>query len=354
MPLVSLRTMAARRRGIAVALAAALLTVLSVAMSAPSSAASGQQQSGVSVTPVPGDRFASASGTHLELGVVTLNRPFDDRVRILNVGSDPATIDVYPADAVPALNGGFGFSAEGQPTHDVGAWIHLAATRLQLPGDSSTVVPFRLVVPSGAGGGEHVGGIVAEPVTAGSSGGVQTKTRFAMAVYLTVPGAPTSSPVPGVSPGPPGAAPPTTVTITKLHLNSHGRDVCPKLSYANTTGDVIDPSARLTVSSSLGLGSRHVSVDRLGAVLPGASATVTLPCVHGLPPGPDTVRLTLSSPKGTTTTTKDLFVDGWPLFFALLLLVILLVLIALELARRHRARQREIERLRAAVAEREA
>jgi hypothetical protein len=89
-------------------------------------------------------------------------------------------------------------------------------------------------------------------------------------------------------------------------------------------------------------------------VLPGASATVTLPCVHGLPTGPDTVRLTLSSPKGTTTTTKDLFVDGWPLFFALLLLVILLVLIALELARRHRARQREIERLRAAVAEREA
>jgi HAMP domain-containing protein len=43
------------------------------------------------------------------------------------------------------------------------------------------------------------------------------------------------------------------------------------------------------------------------------------------------------------------FVDGWPLFFALLFLLILLILIALEMWRRHRARQRELETLRAAV-----
>ena len=62
------------------------------------------------------------------------------------------------------------------------------------------------------------------------------------------------------------------------------------------------------------------------------------------------VKLTLTSPQGTSTTTKDVFVDGWPLFFALLLLLILLVLIGFELWRRHRARQRELEALRAAVA----
>jgi hypothetical protein len=315
----------------------------------------GADQSGVSVTPVPGDRFASKSGTHLELGAVNPGVPFDDRVRILNIGSGPATIDVYPADAIPALNGGFGFTAEGQPTHDVGSWIHMAANRLQLPGNSSTVVPFRLVVPAGTGGGEHVGGIVAEPVTTNNGGGVQTKTRFAMAVYLTVPGTPTSSPVPGQSPGTgPGGSPPTTVTVTKLTVNPNGRKICPTVHYANPTGDVIDPSARLTVDSSLGLGTRRVTVDRLGAVLPGASATVTLPCVHGVPPGPDTVRLTLSSPQGRTTTTKDVFVDGWPLFFALLFLLILLVLIGFESWRRHRARQRELEVLRAAVADQQA
>ena len=327
------------------------LVVWLLAAAVPAGAADGQQ-SGVSVTPVPGDRFASKSGTHLELGLVQAGAPLDDRVRILNIGSDPATIDVYPADAIPALNGGFGFTAEGQPTHDVGSWIHLAANHLQLPGNSSTVVPFRLVVPSGAGGGEHVGGIVAEPVTANSGGGVQTKTRFAMAVYLTVPGTPTSSPVPGgPSPGAgSGSTPPTTVTVTKLTASPNGRKICPQVHYANPTGVVIDPSARLTVESSLGLGSRHVTVDRLGAVLPGATATVTLPCVHGVPPGPDTVKLTLSSPQGTSTTTKDVFVEGWPLFFALLALLILLVLIGLELWRRHRARQRELEALRAAVA----
>lgn len=321
---------------------------IAAAFLAPSLPAAADQ-SGVSVTPVPGDRFASTSGTHLELGVVRAGVPFDDRVRILNVGSDPVTIDVYPADAIPALNGGFGFSAEHEPTHDVGSWIRMAASRLQLPGHSSTVVPFHLVVPNGTGGGEHVGGIVAEPTSAGGSGGVQTKTRFAMAVYLTVPGAPTNSPAPNESPGRNGEPPSPTVTITKLTVHPDGRDVCPRVSYTNRTGAVIDPSARLTVDSSLGLGSRHVAVDRLGAVLPGASATVTLPCVHGLPPGPDTVRLTLTSPQGTTTTTQDVFVEGWPLFLALLFLLILLILIGLELWRRHRARQRELEALRAAV-----
>lgn len=331
-------------------IAGAVAAVVSLAV--PAVAATPSQQSGVSVTPVPGDRFASKSGTHLELGVVTPGAPLDDRVRILNVGSDPATIDLYPADAIPALNGGFGFTAEGQPTHDVGSWIRLAANRLQLPGNSSTVVPFRLVVPNGAGGGEHVGGIVAEPTTTnGSGGGVQTKTRFAMAVYLTVPGRPTQSPAPGQSPGGNGSGPPpTTVTITKLTLHPNGRDICPRVHYANPTGAVIDPSARLTIESSVGLGARHLTVDRLGAVLPGASATVTLPCVHGVPPGPDTVRLTLTSPQGTSTTTTDVFVDGWPLFLALVFLVILLVLMGFELWRRHRARQREIEALRAAVA----
>ncbi|MDQ1685589.1 MAG: hypothetical protein QOC82_2326 [Frankiaceae bacterium] len=332
-------------RGLLSAVAVAVLTLAPL----PASAA-GDQQAGISVTPVPGDRFASKSGTHLELGVVNPRVPFTDRVRILNVGSDSATIDVYPADAIPALNGGFGFSAEGQPTHDVGAWIKMAATRLQLPGHSSTVVPFRLVVPTGAGGGEHVGGIVAEPAATGGGGGVQTKTRFAMGVYLTVPGAPTSSPVPTRSPDDGRGGPPTTVTITKLTLHPKGRDICPRVSYANPTGLVIDPRARLTVDSSLGLGSRRVTVDRLGAVLPGASATVTLPCLHGLPPGPDTVRLTLTSPQGTTSQSKDVFVEGWPLFLALLFLLILLVLIAFEMWRRHRARQRELEALRAAVA----
>lgn len=336
---------------VALGLAAACLAVL-----APTASA---DQTGVSVTPVPGDRFASKSGTHLELGVVQPEAPLDDRVRILNVGSDPVTIDVYPADAIPAFNGGFGFTAEGQPTHDVGSWIRMAANRLQLPGHSSTVVPFRLVVPAGAGGGEHVGGIVAEPVTS-SGGGVQTKTRFAMGVYLTVPGTPTSSPVPGQSPGHSPGGPngggttPTTVTVTKLTLHPNGRTVCPRVQYANPTGAVIDPRARLTVDSPLGLGTRHLTIDRLGALLPGASATVTLPCIRGLPPGPDTVKLTLSSPQGTSTTTQDVFVDGWPLFFALLFLVVLLVLIGAELWRRHRARQRELEALRAAVGERQA
>jgi hypothetical protein len=331
---------------------AVLACALSAVVGAPPAMAASTQPSGVSVTPVPGDRYASASGTHLELGLVQPASPLVDRVRVLNVGSDPLTVDLYGADAIPAFNGGFGFSARGAATRDVGAWITLAATRLQLPPHSTTTLGFRLLVPPGASGGEHVGGIVAEPVTTAGGSGVQTKTRFAMGVYLRLPGTPSPSATPsgGGNGNGNSAKPPTTVTVTKLDLPLHGRDVCPTVHYRNDTGDVIDPSASLTVSSSWGLGTHRVKVDRLGAVLPGASATVKLPCVRRVAPGPDSVTLTVASPKGTTRTTRDLFVAPWPLFVALLFLLLLLILIALELWRRKRARERELAALRDAVA----
>src|SRR5436305_10775473 len=90
---------------IAAAVTAAVVAVVAVVPSLPAAAA-GDQQAGISVTPVPGDKLASKSGTHLELGLVNPGVPLIDRVRILNVGSDQTTVDVYPADAIPALNGG--------------------------------------------------------------------------------------------------------------------------------------------------------------------------------------------------------------------------------------------------------
>jgi uncharacterized protein involved in response to NO len=73
-----------------------------------------------------------------------------------------------------------------------------------------------------------------------------------------------------------------------------------------------------------------------------------------VPLGPDTVTLTLRTPKGTSRATHDMFVAPWALFLAALFLLLLLLLIALELWRRRRARERELAALRAAVAGRDA
>jgi len=274
------------------------------------------------------------------MGDITPGTPIRDKVRVLNLGPDPLRVDLYGADAIPALNGGFGFSAETEAPKDAGAWIHLAARHLNLPGNSTTTVSFTLLAPGGSPGGEHVGAIVAEPVDASDSSGLHTKTRFAMAVYMRLPGAPAN---------PPPAHPQTVVTPTKLHVSTSGRKVCPVLDYRNDTSDVIDPSAAVTLTSSLGLGTKKANIPHLGGILPGAHATAHLPCFTGAAPGPSTLKLTVTSPRGSRSIQHDIGVYPWPLFLALLLLLLLLLLVARELYKRWRERQREIEALRAAV-----
>ena len=296
-------------------------------------------QEGVSVTPVPHDHFASGSGTHLEMGNVTPGVAIHDKVRVLNLGSKALPIDLYAADAIPALNGGFGFSAESEHSRDVGAWITLAARHLDLAGRSVTTVSFTLLVPKGVPGGEHVGAIVAEPTTA-SGGGVQTRTRFAMAVYMRLPGQPAVQPPAHLQ---------TVVTVTKLDVRTSGRDVCPTLHYRNDTPDVIDPSALMTLKSSLGFGTKRLEVQHLGGTLPGAHASTTLPCFTGAAPGPSTLKVTVVSPRGVQVVQKDVGVYPWQLFLALLLLLVVLLLVAREVYRRSRNRRRELAELRAAV-----
>jgi len=291
------------------------------------------------VTPLRHDQYASESGTHLEMGDVTPGTPIHDKVRVLNLGASPLPIDLYAADAIPALNGGFGFSAESDRARDVGAWITLAARHLDLAGHSVTTVSFTLLAPKGVAGGEHVGAIVAEPTTT-SGGGVQTKTRFAMAVYMRLPGAPAVQPP---------AQPQTTLTVTKLDAHTTGRKVCPVLDYRNDTPDVIDPSVAMTLTSSLGFGTKRLEVQHLGGTLPGAHATTSLPCFTGVVPGPSTLKATLTSPQGAQVVQVDVGVYPWPLFLALFLLLVVLLLIAREVYKRHRARQRELAELRAAV-----
>lgn len=318
----------------------AVATTPALAASTPTPAPAAPGQTGVSVTPVPHDKYASASGTHLEMGDLPLGAVVRDKVRVLNIGPDRLPIDLYGADAIPAVNGGFGFSAESETTKDVGSWIHLAARHLDLPGHSTTTVSFTIAIPQTvSGGGEHVGAIVAEPsVTSGS--GVQTKTRFAMAVYLRLPGAPAVQPP---------AHPQTAVTVTKLQTGTKGRDVCPVMSYRNDTPDVIDPSVTMSLHSSLGFGTKKATIPHLGGILPGAHATTHLPCFAGAAPGPSKLKLVVTSPQGARSIQQDIGVYPWPLFLALLLLLLLLLLVARELYKRWRERQREIEALRAAV-----
>jgi hypothetical protein len=190
----------------------AVLAGVSMAFAGPAVAAHADTvpgaTGGITVLPARGDRYASASGTHLELGLLRPGSVVRGSVRVVNSSAVAMSVDVYAADGIPASNGGTGFTARTEPTHRVGAWITVARSRVKIPAHTTAAVAFT-VMPTGSGtGGDEVGAIVAEPVTDGSAPGLRTVTRFAMGVYLRLPAAARPVVVPGrTAPSQTAAAP---------------------------------------------------------------------------------------------------------------------------------------------------
>jgi hypothetical protein len=84
------------------------------------------------------------------------------KVQVTNTGDREGTVRLFAADATTGQTSGTVYLTSGERQQEVGSWVRLPAQRLTLgPGERRTV-PFTVVVPTGAGAGEHVGGIVAE------------------------------------------------------------------------------------------------------------------------------------------------------------------------------------------------
>jgi hypothetical protein len=84
-------------------------------------------------------------------------------VTVINVGQHAGGVSLYPTDATTGQTSGAVYQSGQQPRRGVGAWIRLAQRHVTLGARQSTVVPFRVVIPRGVRGGQHLGGIVAQP-----------------------------------------------------------------------------------------------------------------------------------------------------------------------------------------------
>jgi hypothetical protein len=254
---------------------------------------------GVSVTPAPNSAHRSKSGTFLEMGTISFGKAIADAILVRSTFEQPEVISLYTADAKPAVGGGFGFGASTDQPKEVGRWLTLGSKTVTVPAGGSVRVPVRLVVPVGVQAGEYVGGVIAERADQGPAGAVQTRTRFAMAVYLKVPG------------GTAGATP------------GRGRpDGRPVVRYRNDSQDIVDPSVEVRTRGWFGAGSSRTQ-SRTGALIPGSQATVPLACVKR-PIGPGSVDVTLRSPRGGGHRAIDYLWLPLPFLFALLLLLLLL------------------------------
>lgn len=304
-----------------------LLLLVAVPVLPPASAQSPEPQQGVGVAPPPGARYASASGTFLELGQVRPGTPVTGAVLLQNPGSAARRVFLYASDALPSRGGGFGFSDRTAADSQVGSWLVLDRAVVTVPARGQVSAAFRLVVPAGAEGGEYVGGVVAEPADTPTGSGLQTATRAAMAVYLTVTGG-----RPGATPG--RGRPDGRLEVVDLATRPDGSRTCPVLTYRNDSQQILDVEVRARTRGLIG-GSSYRK-DRVGAVLPGSEAAVALPCLDR-PLGPGTLRVDVSAPTGASDYTERLLYLP-PALVAALLLLLLLVLAVVTTALRGRRR----------------
>jgi hypothetical protein len=279
---------------------------------------------GVNLTPDPNSPHASKSGTFLELGTVKLGAPLTDTVILRSTFDADNAVDLYPADAQPAVGGGFGFGARTDRPTQVGAWLKLSAARVTVPAHGQVTVRTTVTVPKGTQGGEYVGAVVAEPVNQGPAGAVQSRTRFAMAVYLTVPGGPTGS-----TPG--RGKPDGTLTVLAVDPHYRGNLACPVVKLRNDSQAIVDPTARVTTKGWFGSGS-SATQSRTAALLPGVTASVALRCIKR-PFGPGSVHVVIASPKGGDSNAIDYVWLPMPLFISLLFLLLLIAALLTTFAR---------------------
>lgn len=124
-----------------------------------------------------------------------------DAVLVANPGTVPVKILLYAVDATSGQNGGAVYMNNDDPRKDVGSWITLEQSSVDVPPQKQTTVNFTMALPKDVRSGQHLGGIVAQLVQGGnatalnadqqSAGfGITTVTRALTAMLVDVGGQP--------------------------------------------------------------------------------------------------------------------------------------------------------------------
>ncbi|MGW6832716.1 COG1470 family protein [Streptomyces sp. NPDC054949] len=122
--------------------------------------------------------YALKAGSRIEDSAVIYNQ--SDQVRVFHV---------YAADVSNAVGGGLAPAQEGQRMTAVGAWLKPdSEATVTVQPKSRQSVRFALAVPEGTPPGSYTGSLVTALRTPAVSGGVNTETRIARLVQVTVPG----------------------------------------------------------------------------------------------------------------------------------------------------------------------
>ncbi|MEU9861468.1 hypothetical protein AB0D99_11370 [Streptomyces sp. NPDC047971] len=182
----------------------------------------------------------------------------EDSAVIYNQSNEARTFHVYGADVTHAAGGGLAPAQEGQRMRAVGAWLKLGSeATVTVRPKSSATVRFSLAVPDGTPPGSYLGSLVTALRTPAVSGGVNTETRIARLVELTVPGTADLQ-----------------VSLTELEHRPAGGGEEFTVTVRNTGNVLYTFTGQLKVTG--GGSTRTVPLSPAGIyVIPGGSAIVT-------------------------------------------------------------------------------
>ncbi|WP_051681884.1 WxL protein peptidoglycan domain-containing protein [Cellulomonas sp. HZM] len=111
-----------------------------------------------------------------------------DAIVVTNKTPTALTLAVYAADAFTTSSGQLDLLPAGEPSKDVGAWVHLDDDEITLKAGASTTVPFTLEVPKDATPGDHSGGVVTSFRSAQDGSPVALDSRLGSRMHVRVAG----------------------------------------------------------------------------------------------------------------------------------------------------------------------
>ena len=138
--------------------------------------------------PDPNVRFSDSWFIYHE----DLGQTKTDAIKVINNRNQTVVVELYPVDAVTTTDGAFALLPQDAPRNDIGGWIKLAASEVELAPQQTKIIPFQVTIPQNADVGDHLGGIIMQEIQTGDTlagTGVKIVTRVGVRMYETVPGA---------------------------------------------------------------------------------------------------------------------------------------------------------------------
>ena len=218
------------------------------------------------------------------------------KFEVLNLGSTPAQVTVYPAAAT--ISGGTFRFANGDTQNEMTTWVSISKSALTLAPHSDAALVATITVPGNAPSGEQYGVIWAQ-VSARGAGNVTLVSRVGIRIYLSI--------------GPGGAAAPGFTLGTPVARRTSAGVPVVSVPVHNTGGTAVDVQGTLQLTDGPGgVSAGPFHAEQVDTLAPGQSYPATFALPAKLPNGSWQATFTMVSGLITKTETVTLSFNGAP------------------------------------------